>query len=708
MLVLPPQWVPERPYLSLPALTAYLRREGIRVIQKDFNIEAYEVLLSKNYLKGLSKTLDRRFELIDAKAQLSPGLEQRYYNDLFMAKSFCGEIASKVENAKNFLRNPKILDDLAALEETRETLNKALAIVSMAYFPTTLDLSSFRMPVFSGSVSSLKEVTQNEDMNPFLGLFKTRFIPSILEEKPDIVGITIAGQSQQIPALTLARLVKSIPGGPHVVVGGHVVTLLNDVLPTRTELFDTFFDSAIRFDGERPLFELAKSLDRGSGLESVPNLIFRDSKGIHVNPISPPEDFDSLPPPDFDGLPLDKYLSPLRVLPIQSSRGCYWDKCAFCTHSRGYGKKYQPRNPSKVIADINHLKAKYNCSHFAFEDEVISPRAANLLSNELINTHSEVTLTSNIRLEKQFTPELCQKMAKAGFKVLYLGFESASQRVLDLMDKGITPSVAEEVCRNVHDAGIWTHLYVMFGFPGEESQDARETIDFLRSHKAVINSFHTENFVLSKGSNVSACPEKWDIEIDTYLPEGDFNGNLQFIHHSGLSQSQALDLSVSTMNDLAIEFEGDRLLNALGHFYLPVYLSTKKGPVDFVQTIQPPNLLDKDLTVLTGSSTPKLKQGVTLERLNFNLVNIRQNVLEKNVSCAAYPERVNFIFAHGNGGFRKVSIQAAEILAYCNGYKTITKIAIELGKKYDAPVAQIQADCMSVLKSFYDDGFLAT
>jgi anaerobic magnesium-protoporphyrin IX monomethyl ester cyclase len=80
----------------------------------------------------------------------------------------------------------------------------------------------------------------------------------------------------------------------------------------------------------------------------------------------PPEDINSLPTPDFDGLPLDKYLSPVRVLPLQSSRGCYWGRCAFCTHSLGYGKRYQPRQPAKVAADIRQLKERYGVRYFAF------------------------------------------------------------------------------------------------------------------------------------------------------------------------------------------------------------------------------------------------------------------------------------------------------------------------------------------------------
>ena len=387
-------------------------------------------MLSEHYINGLSDLLHKRFALLDSKHGLLPGLEQKYYNDLFMANSFSSQTSSKLARAKKVFRDPALAYDPNLLQEARSTLEHATAIISMAYYPTQLGLTSFSMPLFSGSLRDLERLTQSKDINPYIALYDQYLIPFIKEQKPDIVGITIAGQSQQIPAFSLARLIKQMPEKPHVVIGGHVVTILRDVLKHRPELFNTFCDSAVLYDGEKPLLDLANALDEGRSLNDVPNLVYWNGEEIRTNDIAPPIDINSLPAPDFDGLPLGSYLSPEPVLQVLSSRGCYWSRCAFCTHGLGYGKRYQARDPKKVAEDLSQLSQKYGVRHFAFSDEGISPSAMNKLADELIAKKIKATLSTNIRLEKQFNQELCDKMAAAGFKLLYLGLESGCDRVL--------------------------------------------------------------------------------------------------------------------------------------------------------------------------------------------------------------------------------------------------------------------------------------
>ena len=84
LLIFPPQWVPYGPFLSLPSLAAYLEANGFQVTQKDFNIESYDLLLSKHYLENISDTLDAQFSRLDGKKQLN-FIEQKIYNDLFLA-----------------------------------------------------------------------------------------------------------------------------------------------------------------------------------------------------------------------------------------------------------------------------------------------------------------------------------------------------------------------------------------------------------------------------------------------------------------------------------------------------------------------------------------------------------------------------------------------------------------------------------------------
>jgi hypothetical protein len=206
LLIFPPFWIPYRPYLSLPSLTGYLKNNGIDVVQKDFNIEAYNIMMSKSYLLGIKEELEHRFKALDSKNSLNSGIEQQYYSDLFKAISGIPYIAGKVEKAKRVFRDKKDFYDVGKLAEARETLRQAQAIISTACFPGGEDLVWPLNMRIQRSFEDIKTITANRETNPFIELYEKHLLPFIEEQAPDVIGLSIAGDSQFIPALTLSRL----------------------------------------------------------------------------------------------------------------------------------------------------------------------------------------------------------------------------------------------------------------------------------------------------------------------------------------------------------------------------------------------------------------------------------------------------------------------------------------------------------------------
>lgn len=478
LLIFPPLWIPYRPYLSLPSLCGYLKSKGIDVIQKDFNVEAYDVLLSKGYLEGITDKLNKKFNELDSKNRLMAEVEQGYYCDLYQAKSSIKDVAERIDHAKSVFRSKQAFYDVNALSNARETLKKAQAIISTGCFPKGQDLIWPINARLQRSLADIKNLTQNRSDNPFLELYEDYLLPFIIEQDPDIIGISITVDGQFIPSLAMGSLIKSAYGKAHVVVGGNVITLMSDALVKHQEMFSLFFDSAIVHEGERPLLKLIENIANDQPLNDVPNLIYLDKGIVCVNQVLPPEDINSLPTPCFDGLPLNLYLNPEPVLPLLSSRGCYWGKCVFCSDNMCYRWPYKNRDAKKVVDDMQELYCKYGAVHFAFSDEAISPSSLNKLSDEVIDKGLNVWCSADVRLERQFTPELCKKAFKAGFKLLYSGLESGCNRVLDRMKKGITKEIAAEVCGNIYKAGIWNHLYLFFGFPTETRVEAQRPLIF--------------------------------------------------------------------------------------------------------------------------------------------------------------------------------------------------------------------------------------
>ena len=712
LLIFPPQWTPFRPYLSLPSLAAYLQDHGVNVVQKDFNLEAYDLLLSKNYLSKTGQQLKSQFAALELKESLSPGIEQKYYSDLFMAKSMVPELIDKVETAKSVYRNSVDFYDPDKLANATHIISESLTAIALAHYPTTMGLSSFEMPSFTGSLASLKRATENRLENPYIDLYENNLIPFICDEKPELIGITISGESQLIPALTLSRMLKSHGVKAHISVGGYVVSMLAEILVKYPELFDQFFDSAIVNDGEKPLLELVRHLERRKTLDGVPNLIFKDSTGIRTNTKETPENINALPTPTFEGLPLHKYFSADPVLPVLSSRGCYWARCAFCTHSLAYGLTYQIRDTQKFVDDIEVLSKKYEVTHIALSDEGTSPASISKISDEILKRGLKVRLSTSIRPEKQFTSELCQKMAAAGLREVYIGVESACDRVLGRINKGTCCAVNEEILRNIHDAGIWDHVYIMFGFPGETMDEAQQTFEFIERNTNIIRSLGISNFSVGRNSRVMKHPGEYGVTLPDADSDLDFKLYIPYETSEGLSDQQGWQLTEDCYAKVAVKLEGDVLLEKIGHHYdkgciLPQYLSHYESTDPFLRTIvkvKPPQA--RPHRTLNSKSRPKLKGGVTMETLKFNLRQIRKNITD-NAKVAVYPEPTITLYDPEHNRFKRITEQSAEIVALMNGENSLIQISQKLAHRFSVPAAVIERDSIDLMQPLYDEGYLS-
>lgn len=196
--------------------------------------------------------------------------------------------------------------------------------------------------------------------------------------------------------------------------------------------------------------------------------------------------------PDFSDLPLDKYLSltemtnPMHRLWSQGrwnkmvmAQGCYWHRCAFCDTSLPYIGDYRAPQASVVVDRMERVMGQTERTGFHFVDEALPPKLLGDVAEEIIRRGLAVSFWGNIRFEKAYTADLCDLLAEAGMVAVSGGLEVASDRLLKLMDKGVTIQQTAEACRHLRDAGIMVHTYLMYGFPTEtlqETVDALETV----------------------------------------------------------------------------------------------------------------------------------------------------------------------------------------------------------------------------------------
>jgi len=572
LLIFPAQWYPTQPYLSTPYLTAFLQDKGWQVSQRDFNIESYDHFLSIPLLRKAEELMQARQQALKSQSSLSIK-EKSTLDVLSMGLKFSDRIIAGVEEAKSVMRTPERFFDFGAYKQADMVIKSALKLVSDAYSPAIFSLSTFESGTRAEeSTRKAHETTRDLATNPFIHLYENILLPSENWEDYDVVGISIIGISQIIPGLTLARMVKEKYPHLHLTLGGPIFSVNAGQLTGHPEFFDDFCHSIVTFEGEEPMHRLLSALKAGDSLKTVPNLLHVDGREVVQNKERVELRFEELPNPVFDGLPMDKYLSPYPIIPVLQSRGCYWGKCTFCTHSFVYGHRYGKQKTMAMVDELESLMKKYNTKYFTFSDEAVSPHSLNDVSEEMIERGVEIRSLALLKFEKIMDEELFLKMKKAGFIFLMFGLESANDRVLALIDKGTTKEVERDVLMKSHKAGIWNHSFLFFGFPTETQPEAQETIDFLKNNLQSIHSFGPGVFLLNRDSSCYQYPEKFSIEKIIEDPERNISMNLDFVAKEGMTREEAIE-----MNDICIKmaeehFESLKVWGTLPREHFLLYL----------------------------------------------------------------------------------------------------------------------------------------
>ncbi|RPA69141.1 radical SAM protein [Cyclobacteriaceae bacterium YHN15] len=278
---------------------------------------------------------------------------------------------------------------------------------------------------------------------------------------------------------------------PHIKVamgGGYPNTELRSLNEPRVF---KYLDFITLDDGERPLTCLLEYLDGERDL----NLLKRTFTIVEgqVNYINGAKNsdipFSQTGTPDYTGLPLHQYLSVIEITnpmhrlwsdgrwnKLTMAHGCYWKKCSFCDISLDYIKNYEPISASLICDRMEELIAQTGETGFHFVDEAAPPALMREVALEILKRKLKVTWWTNIRFEERFTNDLCRLLKSSGCIAVSGGLEVASDRLLHMMQKGVTVSQVARVARNFTASGIMVHAYLMYGFP---TQTAQETIDSL-------------------------------------------------------------------------------------------------------------------------------------------------------------------------------------------------------------------------------------
>src|SRR5574343_641736 len=522
--LIPPMTQLNTPYPSTAYLTGFLRSRGLDAVQEDLALALVLQLLSR---EGLGQVLQAAQDPPAAQhsASVAAFLDQsdRYLTTIEPGMAFLqgrdSTLAHRIVSPHYLPEGPRFSSlDVYVDDEGGDPLGwafGALGLNDRAKHLATLYLNDLA-DVLRDAVDPRFEfvryaeslATSQPTFDPLaealaapLNLvdetLRTLALAAVAQHQPQLVLISVPFPGAVYAAFRIAQAIKAEhPGVVLALGGGFVNTELRELSEPR--VFD-YFDYLTPDAGERPLLALLEHLEGRRSAQRLVRCFVREpdeagpGRVRYINFVEPDVPFEDVGTPTWDGLPLADYLSLLDMLnpmnrlwsdgrwnTLTIAHGCYWKKCSFCDVSLDYIARYENAEASVLVDRIEAIVAETGQTGFDFVDEAAPPKLLKALAEELLRRHVQISWWGNIRFEKTFTPELSELLAQSGCIALSGGLEVASDRLLALMQKGVTVDQVARVTRGMADAGILVHAYLMYGFPTQTLQDTVDALEYVR------------------------------------------------------------------------------------------------------------------------------------------------------------------------------------------------------------------------------------
>ncbi|MEC7641595.1 MAG: radical SAM protein [Nitrospinota bacterium] len=481
LLIYPPDRAfPAVPYSSLPALAPCLKQAGHDVILRDASLDVFYSLMQEEKLLHYFQVYTERLQTLEGKNALNSE-EAEEYKSLSKILSIPRQALERVTPSIRIMQS----DDFYIPERFTRAWDDLRSAMRFYYGPNPIG-----SPNFPDLVDQLFKALKPRTIDPIADIYDNGYIDQLLQEKPDMIGISIPFIVSYFEAMRLAKQIRV--RAPHIplVIGGSLIDTYKEEMATDPRLYQ-LFDYAMVGEGEEAICKLAAALENGGGLDQVPNLYYQSANGtVKHNEKQSVEDLNMLPPPDFTGLPLEKYLSPEPIASFQTSRGCYYGKCTFCSLS--FRDNFRLRDPHLVVKDMIDIHSRTGIKMFLLWDSLSPPKTLRAVAQEIKEKDLGFHWFAETKFEKTYlNREFLQNLGEGGCRFLQFGMESASERILDLIDKGNKNAEIDIMLDNMAAAGIGTSLTWFIGFPTETEEEADYSYDFIdtRRNKVTLSAY---------------------------------------------------------------------------------------------------------------------------------------------------------------------------------------------------------------------------
>lgn len=545
LLITPPFTQLNTPYPATAYLKGFLNTQNIVSFQADLGIEVINKLFCKQGLSLLFNQLNKiELEVSDNIFRIF-SMQQFYLQTIDAVIAFLQNKNPTLAHAicdRTFLPEGARFNDIEDLEWAFGTMglqDKARHLATL-YLEDLGDLIKETIDPHFGfsryaerlgrTASSFNEL--HDALNAPNSII-TEFLKELLYQKienfhPDIVCLSVPFPGNLFAALKCGQFIKKQYKNIKVVLGGgYANTELRSV--SDVKVFD-YIDFISLDDGEAPLLNLIGFIENKQDVSILKRTFLRtnENKVLYChNPKLKDIAFKDTGTPDYSDFPLSDYISVIEIAnpmhrlwsdgrwnKLTLAHGCYWGKCSFCDISLDYIKNYEPLTASLICDRIETIIAQTQQNGFHFVDEAAPPSLLKEVSLEIIRRNITIAWWTNIRFEKHFTDDLAKLMKASGCIAVAGGLEVASDRLLSMMQKGVTVSQVAQVANSFTQAGIMVHAYLMYGFPTQTIQETIDSLEMVRQlfQNGVLQSGFWHRFAMTAHSPVGLKPQEFKVQ----------------------------------------------------------------------------------------------------------------------------------------------------------------------------------------------------
>ncbi len=519
VLIFPPFADPTWAYVGLPALKGYLGKRGIKVSLQDYNIEGLHFLLASTTMEEWQQRLTQRLRALHRRKKLSL-YEQMEYQRVAEALPLCRDYS----DCLTVMQDPEQFYDKKAYLRARDGFEDLFQVMEGVYFPFRFSFNRADHLVAPWDFKLLDYYIEKK-RSPFDPFYRQQLADLTT---PGFIGLSLTFVSQIPETFYLCSLIREYFPDCFLMLGGPCIDQIvrNSSPETVSRIFE-YVDAVGLQEGEKTLEQLLPLLQDGiqepERFAAIPNLLMKGSTpGSIMQGPAETLDLNDAATPDYSDLDPGRYLAPDRLLLYSPTRGCYWNKCSFCSYGFNQSGRHAYREIAveRAACDLQAMQQQYGVSNFYLSSDVLSPAYVAALAQRIIAKGLDIRWSTDLRIEPSYTPERCRLLYQAGLRAVAFGVESGSDRVLHLMNKGIDADLIRRINRNFHQAGISTSWMTFLSHPGETGQEAGETLALIDQQSGMVDQFITGEFNLTPGSLISCHPEQYGI-ASVYHTQGD-------------------------------------------------------------------------------------------------------------------------------------------------------------------------------------------